>query len=708
MRIFTHCALLYPASITSRPKMPETNGKKFPAFDKAFAESLCDLEIPDTIRFSPDGQKVLYSTSLTWNHRKGKNPISTLWLASTVRAGSSRQLTSGLYEDRHPRWHPSGDRVAFLSDRAKPGESSAVWILTLGEDGGGEPYPITPPSNTPRIETFAFSPDGERVAFISPDEKSAELKDREDKKETDAEVWGERWEHARLRVVHLSSRELRTVVCGESHVTNASWSPDGKKIVFQSNRNPQIEEPFLTGTTISIVDVDGGEIRDLCTIHNELVDLTWAPDGKIYFITGTPIDKSCGGSAVYVVDPEAASPTCTKVAYGVENDADRLRMSGGELVISLQHRLDTWISRLGKEVLFKKDTDIQAWDVFFNENGASPIIAAGMSDINKPFEVFTIGGDDLVQLSNHGHRFEDRAFGSCTILTCPSADAEVQLDSLYLTPASSAGQDGAPKTPLPTFVLIHGGPADRNCNAFNSNYYMWTPYLLSKGYGVLLPQYRGSRGRGEKFASYSFGGVGVHDYSDVIVATDNAVARGFADRARLLVGGYSQGGFLTYLCSVRNGLHERGWRFNAAIAAAGVCDVDSLPLTSDTGSTFDLELNDGRLVWTMERDDISNRKASALWEVASAVRVARQRGHPIIPPMLILHGAEDQRCPCSQAEGFRRALRAHGLPHEFVLYPRQEHLMKEQKFWLDMLERIGRWCDMYIGPECCETATAIN
>ncbi|OAQ61056.1 acylamino-acid-releasing enzyme [Pochonia chlamydosporia 170] len=673
--------------------------QKLPSFDKAFAEALCDLEIPKTIRFSPDGSKILYSTSLTWEHCKGKNPVSTLWLASTLEAGSSRQLTSGLFEDTNPRWHPSGDRVAFISDRAKAGESSAVWILTVaGDAAGAEPYPLTPPDKTQDIEAIEFCPSGDSILFFSPDEKSAELKTKEDDDETDAQVWGETWEQARLRIVDVATKEIRVLTDNDRHVTGACWSPDGKTIAFKSSKNPYIEEPLLSGTTISVASSAGGDIRDLCTLYNEVENLCWASDGKLYFITGTPDNVSCAGQAVYSIDPAATTPQHIKVASGEDDDADSLRISGNKIAVGLTHRLDTWIGELGKSPSFKIDRGVDAWDIQFqkDENGhVKPLIAAAMSDVNHPSEVFTIidGGKDVIKLSNHGHRFENRKFGLFNVLKCPSSDGEVELDGVWITPVSLE----KPSTGFPTFVMIHGGPADRNCNEFNAHYYMWVPYVLSKGYAVLLPQYRGSIGRGEAFAAWSLGGVGVHDYADVITVTDNAVKLGLADPKRLLVGGYSQGGFLTYLCSVRNGLHGYGWRFNAAIAGAGICDIDSLPLTADSGSSFDRELNNGKLVWTMDCDDIGNRKASALWEVASAVGKTRKTGEMIIPPMLILHGEADLRCPFSQAEGFRRALRAHGLPCEFVMYPRQEHEMKEQKFWVDMLERIGRWCDMYIG-----------
>lgn len=59
---------------------------------------------------------------------------------------------------------------------------------------------------------------------------------------------------------------------------NLAWSPDGKSVPFESSENPLIEEALLTGTTISTGNIHTGEIKELCTIMNELVDLTWAPD----------------------------------------------------------------------------------------------------------------------------------------------------------------------------------------------------------------------------------------------------------------------------------------------------------------------------------------------------------------------------------------------------------------------------------------------
>lgn len=660
--------------------------------------SLCDLEIPSTIRFSPDAQQVLYSTNLAWNHKKPKQQIrSTLWLAETGKARSSKKITSGQFRDYSPRWAPDGQSIAFISDRADPGAKWAIYGLKIVNGAVDEDvYPIIETDNQQQIAGFEFSPDGKSIAYISADEKTSDQKSCEDEGE-DMQVYGEEWSYAQLRIVDLSSKVVRSLTHGKRHITGCSWSRDGDKLAVVSSKSPDIEEPLNTGSAISILTLKDLNLVCVCIFPNMLRDVTWAMDGNIYFISGVPENKVCAGKVVYAVDP--SEPQKWKnVGCGVVDDAQRLTVVDGKPVVQVQHGLEDKIYLIpsSSQPLFSKQEQIEAFDVALPSRESSTMVAVATSSINEPVEVWSVSSHDgkQVQLSSHGAAFEDQCFGTCVVLSTKSDDEEVELDSLFLTPSTDSEP---PETRMPTIVLIHGGPDARNTDSFNTCYYYWTPYLLRLGYSILLTNYRGSSGKGEAFAAYSTRGIGKWDYEDVITLTNNAIDSAYADPERLIVAGLSQGGFLTYLCSTRNGSRS-SWKFAAAVALDGVTSTESMAISSDLGSTVEAELNGGLAPWNVSKHDTRSRQASALWEVSDAVQKSKETGEMVIPPMLIMHGEKDERCPITQAWGMRRALEAHGLPYQFVSYPRQPHLFTERNFWLDLAERMSSWCEHHIGP----------
>jgi dipeptidyl aminopeptidase/acylaminoacyl peptidase len=666
---------------------------------ESFLQDLCNLEIPTTIKFSPDGQQVLYSTELTLGHYNGKHPVSTLWLASTGQQGSSRKLTSGLFKDYSPSWSPDGQSMAFISDRAKVGGQWAIYIMPLMVGSAVEAYPITPICNEKAIEAYEFSPDGKSIAYLSADEKTVQQKARETNGE-DVNVWGEQWPYARLRVVDLQTKQVRSLEL-DRHASELCWSPNGKQIGIKSYRTPDTEEPYLIGSLISVLDSQLFTVTNLLNFPKMIWDLQWATSERLCFCGTTPADRISVGTCVYSVDLNSEAPTFERIAFGIENDAFSLTRAKATIIAKVEHRLESRICLLDGQTLYCEEEELGAFDVTFMPDSTEVVLALATSNINKPVEVYTkTANGKMVQLSNHGSSFKHHDFGACNFLTCRSTDGQAELDSCYFTPASRATGEAitTSRKPLPTVVLIHGGPTTRLTNAFNSYYYMLAPYLLSIGYGILLPNYRGSSGRGERFASYTVGGTGQYDYADVIALTQNAIEQGYADKKRLFVAGWSTGGLLTLHCSVRNGSHGFGWKFNASSPGAAVSDLDTMTMTSDLGSSSQAEFNYDRTPWNTGQSETRNYSGSALREFSAAVKRSKETGTMVVPPMLILHGEEDVRVPVSQAWGVRRALQSEGLPFELVTYPRQGHFFAEQKFWIDMAMRIGRWCDKYIGP----------
>ncbi|KAH0144039.1 putative acylamino-acid-releasing enzyme, partial [Aureobasidium melanogenum] len=475
---------------------------------------LCDLEIPNSIRFSPDGRNVLYSTALAWDHRKGPCAVSTLWLAKPGQANSAQRLTSGSYKDYAGAWAPDGKSVAFISDRADAGKKRAIYVLPLrdGDIKEKEAYAVTDVHNEKAIEKFAFSPDGKQIAFLSADEKTPEQKAKEADGE-DMHVWGEQWSLTTLRVVDLETRTVSSLA-SDRHLVDFCWSPDGTQIAFASSRTPEFESSLLEGVTISTVDADLALSRKICSLPRSYnINLTWANDGHLHVCSGVPADKLYGGHGIYSIDPDPNSSGYEHVAFGIDDDAVGLtKASNGEVLVKVEHHLESRISSLRGKILYGRQQEIEAFDTGCTSKSEDTILAIATSDVNHPVEVFTTtdGGATMIQLSNHGEAFKSREFGTCNILTSPSDDATVDIEALYISPASTrecAGSDGT-KEALPTVVMVHGGPNTRLTNAFNTYYYMFAPYLLSAGYGILIPNYRGSSGRGGRFAEFSVEGVG--------------------------------------------------------------------------------------------------------------------------------------------------------------------------------------------------------
>lgn len=653
-------------------------------------DDLLDVQAPENVQISPNGQRVIYTTSATSRPQHTDSSVSTIWLAQMGQEKSAHQITSGKYNDTDLEWSPDGESIAFISDREKPGETSAIYILPM--EVGGEPYALTAPDNERDIEEFHWSPDGKFIAYISADEKTPEQKQREKDKD-DANVWDEDLVLFRLRLLHVRTRKITTLVASSEHVTGLAWSPDGTRIAFLHTKKPGIESEYLHGCSISVIEVGTKSIRPVQHFGSMITDPTWV--GNSLFFTGSAAPPFLASSEVlWSVDLESENPQFQRRAHGDVDCAGDFVQAGQHIVMGAKHGVGEYIHILDGKTLQTYNGDISSFDVKLTPDSGEMVLAVVKSSVGAPSEVYstTVSSGVDVQLSSHGDVLEGYEFGTSTVLECLSTDNEVRLNAIYFSPARPRGKNGS-KGPFPTAVLCHGGPYGRSTDSFDPSETSWLPVLLEAGYGVLAPNYRGSSGRGDQFAAYARGRVGTVDYDDVITLTQHAIETGYADKDYLLIGGWSQGGTMSYLASVRNGSHGLGWRFRAAIPGAGVSDQDTMCFTSDLGMTFELEFA-GTVPWDSLVDATGSRsRSSAIWSFKKAVD---QGG--VVPPMLILHGEEDERVPFEQAVAVRRALQYHKLPFEFVSYPREGHEIVERMHVKDRIERVLRWADTYLSP----------
>lgn len=233
-------------------------------------------------------------------------------------------------------------------------------------------------------------------------------------------------------------------------------------------------------------------------------------------------------------------------------------------------------------------------------------------------------------------------------------------------PASMAGR------PLPTVVLVHGGPWRRQ------GHWRWEPmaqFLASRGYLVIEPEFRGSDGYGLahlRAGDRQFGQAMQDDVSD---ALRWAQQRGLAsDKACIAGGGY--GGYSTLM-----GLIRTPEQFRCGSAWFAVTDL----LLYVEGSWFvdDIITNTGRRHVLPERVG-DPKKDREMLLANSPVEQARH----IRAPLQLMWGAEDKVVPMAHGRRLRSALREAGVEPEWIVYDDEAHGLRRLENRADMARRL--------------------
>ena len=418
-------------------------------------------------------------------------------------------------------------------------------------------------------------------------------------------------------VVGLRARSARCLTPSPVNEDSPSFTPDGTEVVYRVEAFPGDSQSVTH--RVAAVNVATGRSRPLVSnLDREVKELQAAPDGRH--------------------------------AWFLLPDSGRVQL--------LRAGLDD--GRV--EVVVGGEREITEFDV-----GAGGRAVFVSSTIDHPSALFGVGpGGVLRGLVEPSAAFVRglRLFPARRISA--SAAGGPRVEAFYL-PALGSGPAGAPP---PAVVWLHGGPYSQHTASFDP---MWH-VLSAAGFAVLLPNPRGSSGRGRDFGTSIQGAWGTHDVDDVMALVDEAVRQGLVDGRRLGIGGWSYGGFLT------NRIVTRTARFKAAVSGAGLANMLADYGVSDTPGWVERELG---LPWTTTGRYIA---ASPLFQV-DRVRT----------PTLVLCGQDDMRAPLGQSEQWYQALKRVGVEAQLVIYPGEGH-SPSAGAWDDVVERSVGWYTRWLRP----------
>ena len=205
----------------------------------------------------------------------------------------------------------------------------------------------------------------------------------------------------------------------------------------------------------------------------------------------------------------------------------------------------------------------------------------------------------------------------------------------------------SPETPSPhpLLMLVHGGPTGIDLDR-------WAPDVqayVDAGFLVAMVNYRGSVGFGQKWRDWLIGNIGWPEVEDILAGVDDLVSRGRVDAGRMVIAGWSWGGYLTLLM---HGVHPE--RFVAGIAGVPVGDYAAgYEDLSPTLQAYDRALLGGTPA------DVPELMA----ERSPIVYVDR-----VTAPLLVLAGRNDSRCPLHQVLLYTDRLKERSHPHELYIY----------------------------------------
>jgi dipeptidyl aminopeptidase/acylaminoacyl peptidase len=640
------------------------------------------LKAVGDVQVSPDGSQVVYT--VTHSNAAGR-PMSDVRVMD-LRTRRERLLSRPGEGVSGARWSPNGDRLAYFG---RSGERFGVIVASVTGAGSrfiapveGTNHPL--PSSGERL---SWSPNGTRIAYVSatPGPEADANGDpmvitRYLYKPTASEGLTRFNDNKRLHifVADVRTGAVRQLTTGHYYEHSIHWSPGGDEILFVSNREPDPDRFF--NYDIFAVQVRDGTLRRLTNTKNAEYAPVWSPDGRQIAYLGTTRDLTSSETTmedthVWVMGADGSD---RREVVKVDNrqGAPRWSADGARLYFTVQERGNVALFRqeampgATPERLVRQPGTVGSW------SAGGGRVALAFTALTHPAELYLLS-DAAVP-------------GSSPVLTRLTALNDAVLAARQVAPVDSftvTGPKGlrvqsfiipplglAPNATAPLITVIHGGPHGQQGPAFNTNAQVYA----AKGYGVLMVNYRGSTGYGQRHADAIFGDQNGDEAQDILVAVDSALVRyPWIDRQRLGVEGGSYGGQLA------NWLVTRTDRFTAAIPRASISNLVSFNYMAYYHDYLAVEFGS-----FPHQHGLMDK----LWERSALRYVDRVK-----TPVMLVHGENDNDVPIAEAEQFYIALKDVGVETVMVRYPREGHGLRETKHLVDVLERSIAWYERWFG-----------
>ncbi|MDO9376852.1 MAG: S9 family peptidase [Ferruginibacter sp.] len=644
---------------------------------------------------STDGKTVVYSVNSTdwtnnnfdtelWMYREGQEPVQ---LTRTLKNSSTSA-----------RFTPDNKFISFLADR---GDKTQVYIISVN---GGEALPVT--KDEDGINSYEWSPDGSKIAYQKSEQESK--KDKTLKERFGAfGVEGEEYRQNHLWVVNFNYDSIllagqtpcyttktdstkkdsvvkikgqecyvlpvpKKLTTGDFSVGGFAWSPDGKKIAFNQQRNPLI----LSSSSADIVTIDIATNKLDTLVKNPTGDFIsrWSPDGNSIVYSSSLNDSVSNffkNNRLFIYD--LTTKTNREIAQDIDEqkfviDWNKQGLFLGALEKTRQ-KIFTVEVKSGNTTAVPVPLDIVGSASFGRQTDLLAIAGRNHDGLNEIY--VTKLRQPLKKITSISTQVAGWNTPVNEVISWKSTDGAT-IEGVLLKPKNF---DAKKKYPL--LVVIHGGPTGIDLPEPAPGYVYPIVQWVEKGALVLRINYRGSAGYGEKFRSLNVRNLGVGDMWDVLSGIEHLNKKGMIDTSRMGSMGWSQGGYISAFLTTNTNI------FKAISVGAGISNWVTYYVNTDI-TPFTRQY----LQATPWQDMDIYLKTSPMTNINKAST-----------PTLIQHGELDKRVPIPNAYELYRGLQDRNVPSKLIVYKGFGHGINKPKERLAAVWHNWQWFNKYVFGE---------
>jgi len=640
-----------------------------------------DLEWASDPRVSPDGETIVYVRKS--NDIMKDRERSNLWQVS-ADGTDHRPLYSGLNSIRSPRWSPTGEKLAFISNDTGSQQIHVRWF------DNGDTAVISQLQASP--SNLSWSPDGKWLAFTM-NVKAPTKSIAEPRTKPEGATWAKkpitvtttRYQYDGRGIVEPAYRHVfivpadggtsRQLTEGNfNHYGSLAWSPNSDQVFFSAYRSDDWEL-VSDEADIYSVNISTKKLKQITNQSGAERSPVISPNGKMIAFTKEerrPLAYSPDRIAVMDLNGQNLRMLSEDLDGDASNliwadDSESIYYTYDERGIrkigqaTIKGNLRSVIKGVGGTTIgrpylsggFHTNNDTLA---FTHGTSDRPANIAIMQD--GQVQILTRLNDDLL-----GHR----RLGPVKEITYKSSFDGQEIQGWYITPP-----DFDPSKKYPLILEIHGGPH----LAYGPYFSAELQIMAAAGYVVFYNNYRGSLSYGEDFAlllQYKYSSK--EDFADHMSGIDALIDLGFIDDENLFIAGGSAGGIAT---AYAVGLTDR---FNAAVAAKPVINWLSKPLTADSMV--------GQIYHQFPGPPWEH--VEHYWERSPLSLMGN-----VTTPTMLITGENDRRTPISETEQFYQALRLRGVDSAMVRLPDTSHgIASRPSRLISKVDHILAWFERY-------------